>query len=429
MTGRSISILLGGMLLASPLLAQEALPEPPRITLVEALETALARSPALAQADAQRDATAADRLGALGAFLPSLNLTYGYQNSSTGRLDPTGAAITQESHAFQLTGNYDLFTGWQRTSDLKAAGLRLQAGNADYREQRFATILAVKEAYYAALAAEDLYQVEADRVARQEDQLEFARRQVQLGRATLSDQLRSAVDLNNARVALLGASNAILQTRLALAEAVGLDETVAPAAEDTLAMTALPLTREQALALAVETSPGVQAAAASAEAARTEVAAARSSYWPSLSLGASQAWRSETFPPEDESWSLSLTARYPLFNGLVRESSLLRARAQADAARSVERAAVLAARTSVGAAYDQIELARAGVGLAIETVELAREDLRVTEERYRVGLATILDLQSSQITLRQAEVDLIQRRFDYAIGVARLEALLGRSLP
>jgi outer membrane protein TolC len=153
-----------------------------------------------------------------------------------------------------------------------------------------------------------------------------------------------------------------------------------------------------------------------------------SGYWPTLSLGASQAWRSEAFPPEDSSWSLSLTARYPLFNGLAREASLRGARAQQEAAQATERAAVLAARTSVGAAYDQVALARTSVELAAETVVLAREDLRVTEERYRVGLATILDLQASQITLRQAEVDEIKRRFDYAIGVARLEALLGRSL-
>jgi outer membrane protein TolC len=61
-------------------------------------------------------------------------------------------------------------------------------------------------------------------------------------------------------------------------------------------------------------------------------------------------------------------------------------------------------------------------------VDLAEEDLRVTQERYEVGLATVLDLQASQITLRQAEVDLIQRRFDYALGIAQIEGLVGRSL-
>ena len=66
--------------------------------------------------------------------------------------------------------------------------------------------------------------------------------------------------------------------------------------------------------------------------------------------------------------------------------------------------------------------------LAEQNVDLTREDLRVSQQRYRLGVATILDLQSAQIALNQAEVDLIVRRFDYQIGLARLEALLGQSL-
>ncbi len=75
-----------------------------------------------------------------------------------------------------------------------------------------------------------------------------------------------------------------------------------------------------------------------------------------------------------------------------------------------------------------IDAAVASSDLAAQTVELAREDLRVTQERYRLGLATILDLQAAQITLLQAEVDLIRRRFDYQLGLTRLEALLGTNL-
>jgi outer membrane protein TolC len=61
-------------------------------------------------------------------------------------------------------------------------------------------------------------------------------------------------------------------------------------------------------------------------------------------------------------------------------------------------------------------------------VDLSREDLRVSQERYRLGLATILDLQSAQITLLEAEVNLIRAQFDYQLGLARLEALLGTDL-
>lgn len=79
-------------------------------------------------------------------------------------------------------------------------------------------------------------------------------------------------------------------------------------------------------------------------------------------------------------------------------------------------------------AYGQVQTALAGIRMAEENVAFTTEDLRVTRERYRLGVATILDLQAAQIALRQAEVDLVSRRFDYRIGIARLEALLGREL-
>jgi len=75
-----------------------------------------------------------------------------------------------------------------------------------------------------------------------------------------------------------------------------------------------------------------------------------------------------------------------------------------------------------------IEAAQASIDLSDQSVELSREDLRVTQERYRLGLATILDLQTAQIAVEQAEVDLIRNRFSYQLGLARLEALLGSDL-
>ena len=85
-------------------------------------------------------------------------------------------------------------------------------------------------------------------------------------------------------------------------------------------------------------------------------------------------------------------------------------------------------RQDLDQAWGTIEAAVASIGLAEQSVELAAEDLRVTQERYRLGLATILDLQAAQITLLQAEIDLIRRRFDYQLGLARVEALLGTNL-
>ena len=50
------------------------------------------------------------------------------------------------------------------------------------------------------------------------------------------------------------------------------------------------------------------------------------------------------------------------------------------------------------------------------------------EERYRLGVTTMLDLLTSQERLVQAENDLVSSRFDYQLARASLEALVGRTL-
>ena len=68
------------------------------------------------------------------------------------------------------------------------------------------------------------------------------------------------------------------------------------------------------------------------------------------------------------------------------------------------------------------------INISTAQVAAATEDLRVQQERYRVGAATILDLLTSQASLTQAQVNLVQSKFNYVIALASLEALVGRAL-
>ena len=45
-----------------------------------------------------------------------------------------------------------------------------------------------------------------------------------------------------------------------------------------------------------------------------------------------------------------------------------------------------------------------------------------------MGAATIVDVLSSQEALSQAEVDVVQARYNYVVAKAQIEALIGRSL-
>lgn len=50
------------------------------------------------------------------------------------------------------------------------------------------------------------------------------------------------------------------------------------------------------------------------------------------------------------------------------------------------------------------------------------------EERYQIGNATIVELQTSQVALADAEVAYIRARQELAAAIARLEATLGERI-
>ncbi|NIP60957.1 MAG: TolC family protein, partial [Gemmatimonadetes bacterium] len=394
----------------------------------EAVEVARLESPLLREATASLRSSEAGATGALGGFLPNISFGYGYSEASTGRLDATGQGITARAYTSRLRGSLTLFDGFRTLNELRTARAEVSAEEATLEERRFDAVLSVKTAFFNAVAARERAAVEAARVERQEEQLAFTRALLDLGRGTRSDTLRARVDLNDARLALLTARNDARSAEFALAEAMGLEERVAPSPEARLEVDTLQWEREELMAIAVGRAPTVVSAERSVAAATAGVASARSSYWPSLSLNGGWDWRNEEFPPANRSWSVSFSGTVPIFNGLQRETGVDRAQSQVEAARARRQSAELAVRTQVQGAYDLIRTALAGLALAEESVEAAAEDLRVSQQRFRLGVATSLDLRSAQIALAQAQVDVIRRRFDHEVGIAQLERLLGMSL-
>lgn len=395
------------------------------VTLEEAIEVAERQSPVLLEASQDVSIARANRTGAYGSFLPSVSLGYGFSESSTERLDPTQQALTRQSFTSQLTGSVTLFDGFRRFNQLESARSTVAAREATYEQRRFETILNVKTSFYNAVAAQDRVAVERARVRRQLDQLDFIRQRIAQGQATRSDSLNTRVELNNARLAVLNARNEARQATYALAEAMGVEERVQPVAEATLDPDTLHLDRDDLIRVAEERAPQLRSARLSADAAEASADAERSAYLPSLSVSGGWDWQESNFPPGNRSWSYRLSGSIPLFNGFQRETSIARAEDQVDAALARVQQARLAIRRNVDDAYSRMETAISGLQLAEETVELAREDLRVTQQRYRLGVATILDLQDRQIALAEAEVDVIRRKFDYQVALARLENILG----
>lgn len=402
--------------------------DPRTVTLEEAIGLAEQRDPAAVAAEAAVSNAEAELLQARGAWLPSLSLNSVYANSSNQRFDQTTGRLVSESYTAQATGSLEIFSGGRRLVEHRAASAEVAAADAGYRAQRFQTILGTTEAFFAAAAASELERAAAQRLERARQQLAFARTRLELGTATRSDVLRAEIEVGNAELAALDAESDVRTTGLTLGRQIGVGSEVraVPRALPEHAP-ALPPTREL-VERATRKSPMVVAAEATLRSRRADRLASFTPYLPSVRLTGGYDWFAFQFPPDQRSWSLRVFASLPLFNGFQREASLQRASAAERVAEARSRDAAIAVRVAVESAAQEISSAERRVAISDRAVELAREDLRVQEERYQIGAATILDLQASQLALAEAEVAGVRARQALGVAVARLEAILGEKL-
>jgi outer membrane protein len=406
--------------------------QPLQITLADAIQRALQVQPSMVSAQGGVRTADAQRLAANGAFLPSLNAT-----ASSGRSGGTvliGNQLANQAWKTNFSGglsaSIDLFTGFRRLALRSAAGAAQDAADAGFVNQRYQTTLLTKQAFYNALADEELVLVAAAQVARTRQELQISVDKLRVGSATRSDSLRSAVDLGNAQIALLQAQSNLAFAQATLGRQVGVDVPVRAVPDTT--MPPLPDTtglREAAL----NAAPQVRQADALARAARAQVWASRSTYWPTFNASLSKGYSGTQAPwttgaTYGDNTSIRFGLTWVLFNGFSREQQVTSAAVSRDIAAAQAADTRRAVSATLTQAISGLRTASAQLDIARANLAAATEDMRVQQERYRVGASTILDLLTSQAALTTAAVNVVQTRFNYLISRATLEALVGREL-
>jgi outer membrane protein TolC len=408
------------------------------VTLADAIRLSERVQPLVVRAAGDLETAAAQRRSVWGAYLPSLTASSSassFYSEGPSRIDPvTGQLLSgnasNRSLSTSLSASVDLFTGFRRGAEGKAARANQTAAEASFVDARFQQALATTSQFLDALAAQQLVRVRETSVRRAEEQLKTSVAKLHAGSATRSDSLRSLVTLGSARLELIRAGTDLATAEAGLARLIGETGRV-KAMDDSAFYQVMAAPDTAALRTEAEAkSPRIQSASAVAEAARASLKASRSGYWPSLSLSANTAWNASRSNDYDlfNQRQLSLGLRWNLFDRFDRELAIAQRSAGAevaDATAADERRAVAAELT---AQLAELDAARTQIEITLTSVVAATEDLRVQQERYRLGASTIVDLLTSQEALNQAEVDVVVARFDYLRAKASLEALIGRTL-
>jgi len=418
-----------------PLPERTAPPEadaPPTLTLEQALERAQQVASSVVQAEGGVQVAQATRKAAVGAFLPSLSASAGVNFSSSARFDPntnitvSGAATSVSAG---LSASWDVFNGFRRLADLKIADAGKVSAQADLEGQRRNVVYDTTVAYYEALRAGQVLEVAVSRIQRAEVGLMAADRRHGVGAATRSDLLRARLELNAAKTAELEARTQRRAAELELGRLVGAEGAVRPLPGARDGRSPRIDARDALVDEILSSHPTLAAQRASVTQADASLDGAYGAYWPSLRLSAGTDWfgRQPDFFPGQDSWSVRLGLSIPLFDGFARDVNTQRAKVQTRTSRAQLAEAERSVRTQAERALDQLELAAERVALSREAVVSAEEDLRVQQERYDLGVSTMLELLTSQEALVAAENEEVAALFNQDLARAQLEALTGRT--
>ena len=219
----------------------------PEVTLQEAILLANRVQPGVVSGPGGDQECRGAEEGGVGqlAAEPQRHSGGGYFYSEGARVDNTpdsSAPATRRTFNAGLNTSWDVFTGFRRGNDSKAAKAGLTAAEASFAnasyQQRFNTTIQ----FFTALAGREIVSVREQSVKRAEEQLKAAVVRLHAGTATRSDSLRSVVTLGNTRVALSQAQASLIGAEAALARLIGYDGRVRAADDSAFYHPAFPWT-------------------------------------------------------------------------------------------------------------------------------------------------------------------------------------------
>jgi len=127
-------------------------------------------------------------------------------------------------------------------------------------------------------------------------------------------------------------------------------------------------------------------------------------------------------------FSARVQVSLPIFDAFNRDLSVAQARAQRDDQREFVRARTLQVRTDVQARHLALQTAYRAIAVQAANRDAARDQLRLAQDRYRLGSGSALEISDAQNAVQRAEGDYVNAVYDYHKAIAALELAVGRPL-
>ena len=362
-------------------------------------------------------------------LLPQINLL-----ASTARVNArVDSRSTQSSFSssfresgYTLSLSQPLFR-WANWQEYERGKLLVALSEAQFAQAGLDLIVRVAQAYFDVLAATDTITYIVANKAAISEQLASAKRNFEVGTATITDTNEAQASYDLAEAQEIQARSALDIARAALEQIIGRDPgMLAPLKEGVALSGPEPAELEPWVAGAEAQNYNVAQFAAALEIARREIEINRAGHYPTLDLVASRdVAKTTAVTPSATSTSdnsIGVQLSVPIFSGgytssKVREAIALRDKAESDLV-NARRTAALGARQAYFGVTSGLAQVRAFQAAEVSS----RSALESNKLGYQVGVRINIDVLNAQKQLYSTLRDLARARYDTIVNGLKLQA-------
>ena len=393
------------------------------LSIEDCINLAFAHNPYLKSYYAEWMASKPLRWEAFSGFLPEIYL----ENSLTRRaLEDVSPYYHQYS---EVVLTYNLFAGGKTVNSYREATSQIAASRAKYRQAMIDTAYRVANAFYTLMEKQEMVKAAKDDLKDAQTNLGLAKARFKQGLSPYADVIKAKAGVENAKYKLTQRLKEYYVAQGELNKEIGrpIMEKVEITADFGNHTEEIPKDFSSLAEESFSKNPYIAEIAQRLEAERSRKRKVYSEFLPSLDFTWYYGWHDTSFPPNDyKEWEWTLTLRIPIFSGFSSRARLLREKALVE---SLEEQLEWEKRTvtqEVWQAFQELRAAKANVAQSSTYLESAQEDLRITQGRYKEGLANMVDLITSQASLSLARAKQISSIANFKRALVALEKAMGR---
>ena len=392
------------------------------LDLSEAIDLALKNDPEFLSAKESLNASNEKLVQGRAPFLP--NLSGSFSNSQS--FPSSGNSLNTSTYSLSLS---QVIFNHQLNAAEKQSLLTVKEAEANFQNTKQNILLKVTSAYFDVLnAQDDLKTVEAEKKAVAE-QLEFAKRNFEVGTSTITDQQEAQARFDLIRATEIRNRNdlAIKRTNLEKMLLVTIPPIINGIGSSIDVKKPSVTDPKEWMEIARKQNLSIIAATARLETARIELNKTEKYFLPSVSASASIN-RIDTNPSvsvTDGSETISLNVTIPIYEGGIFKSEIREATANYNKAQHSLDLALLNSDRAAAKSYRNFI-----AGLAqVEALEAAEQSSKVALESnrlgYEVGVRINIDVLNAQKQLFSSQRDLSKARYAALAASLELKASVG----